>query len=189
MTARRGTVSVSGETPFLSHKRRIIDTIAAVPGVTKILSPSLRVAHQGVSDRTVEKDIRTVARRMSEIDPETLTVAVRNGRVELGGSVPNRAQFQHLIDLVENIRGVRELHYFVNVAAPRPTGDHRVRRRLSQALAKLFPRQSVELSVFDGVAVLSGRVSSLAVKQRIQRLVERDDAVERVVNKLEVAWP
>jgi osmotically-inducible protein OsmY len=183
---RRGAVTLSGEARSLARKRRIVAAAAAVPGVTRISADGLRVANLGVADSEVERNVRAVVDATSEIDSSRLSISVRNGRVEVRGRVPSRAQFQDLLELIENVKGVRRLRYTVEIADGEPVADHLVRKRLHAALATLFSEENVELSVYRGVAVLSGRVRSLVAKRQLERLVARNDAVVRVVNKLEV---
>ena len=59
--------------------------------------------------------------------------------------------------------------------------------RIVDRIASLLPEpSSVSVSFFGGVAVLAGTVDRLATKQKIESFIADDDAVERVVNKIEV---
>jgi len=59
------------------------------------------------SDVEIAEEIRDdVLRRVLWVEPETITIAVRNGEVELGGELERRIDADVLVSLVEKIPGV-----------------------------------------------------------------------------------
>lgn len=187
LSAENGVVTAGGEARSLAELRRIVETIAAVPGVQRVLTSDLRVAPSGLPDATVRRNVEAVIRATSDSDADALAVAVHGGRVELRGTVRSRAGFLDLLDLIANVKGVRDLGW--QIALPEGSGpsDAAATRRLRQAIATLYPDEMIEVSVFGGVAVLTGRVRSLTVRRAVVRLVDRGDSVSRVVDKLVVS--
>ena len=173
-----------GHAASLAQRREILSTIAAVPGVQRVVGRDLIVPHQGVSDQTVRRRVRSVARAMSEVGG--LSVSVANGRVRLRGEVDRQDQVPHLIELLESVKGVREIDHDLSVQGRPQSADRDVRSRLRATVRALFPKEVVEVEVIKGVVVLSGRTRSLAARHEIERRVARHPAARRVVNLIEV---
>lgn len=184
--ARDGLVSVSGEVRSLAQRLEIIDGVGAVPGVRSVLAQSLRVAPSKIPDRTLKRRIEAQIKDASDLDKSTISVQVRNGHVQLTGTVSERADIQSLERLVVNLRGTRGLERRLTVSPDRQSKDHQLSRRYRSALNNLYPREDLALSVVAGVAIVSGTVRSLSIKRSIERLMARDPSIRRVVNKVEV---
>ena len=184
--ARNGLVSVSGRIRSLEQRRRIIETIAAVPGVRAVIAHSLRVESKGIADRTLKRRVRRLLKEASDLDDSTLLVKVRGGSVTIGGTVRYRAEIQRLEDLIIQLDGARALDLRLSVSPERQRADSRQSHRYRRALETLYPDERVSLTCINGTAVLTGTVRSLTVKRSIARLIERDSAVHEVVNKITV---
>lgn len=117
----------------------------------------------------------------------TLAVTVQRGYVTLAGSVTDRRELNRVVKLVSHVRGVRGVERLTVVSPSQKVQDHRVARRLRQTVAHLTEEGAVTVAFFGGVAVLSGTVTRLSVKRALASLAEDDDAVQRLVNKIDVA--
>lgn len=53
-------------------------------------------------------------------------------------------------------------------------------------MSRLYPQEPVQLKVVDGTVVLTGRVRMLATERSIERLMDQDNAVERIVKEIEI---
>jgi osmotically-inducible protein OsmY len=181
-----GVATLSGKARSLSTLEKIVQTAATVPGVKRVVTSELLVMPSGIPDQVVKRDLETIVRSMSEIDPEQLSIRVEGGRVTLHGRVPSRADLHDLIELAAHVKGVRDLEWEVEIASARSRSDDNTARRLERSISTLFPGQGVDVSLFGGVAVLTGVVASLRRKNEIERHCARDDGVRRIVNKLAV---
>jgi osmotically-inducible protein OsmY len=86
-----------------------------------------------------------------------------------------------------HVRGVRGVSTRIRFPADPGASDRGDERRLAQLLGSVSAADAVTVAFFGGVAVLSGTARSLRAKGAIEAFVADDSAVERVVNKIEVA--
>jgi osmotically-inducible protein OsmY len=125
-------------------------------------------------------------REASDIDETTLAANVQRGYVTLAGSVTDRRELNRVRHLLASVKGVRDIDRLAMLSASQKQRDHVAAHRLGAMLCGIFTDQQVRVAVFAGVAVLSGTVKRLGKSLDIQSFVEEDDAVQRVVNKIEV---
>jgi osmotically-inducible protein OsmY len=184
--ARGGAVSISGTVSALWQKTEIEEVAVNVPGVKSVSLGKVEVVHSGVSDRKVGSMVRSVLRNTTEIDEQTLSVSVQNGRVALAGTVVGRRELWRALKLISHVRGVRLIEDLTVVSPAQKKRDSTLARQNREALDVTFKGEEIALSVFGGYVVLRGRVSNLGEKKRIERFIIGDPSVRRVVNKLEV---
>lgn len=184
--ARRGHIRVWGSVDSLPAKQDVEACIAAVPGVAGIDSSGLTVVPLPVSDAEIRRAGRRLLRASPGIDERTLTFSVDRGRVVLKGTAESRRELRRFSNLVSRLQGVREVEVRVEVSPKRKEGDRRVAARLGGVIKDLFSGSEIRVTFFGGIAVLTGRVSNLRTKRAVAGFVAEEDAVERIVNHLEV---
>lgn len=184
--SRDGLIWLRGEVDSLAAKRDVERCVAAVPGVRGLDTDAIRVAPEPVPDAAIRRALRRLLRRSDAVDERTLSLSVDAGRVALTGTVQDRREMLHLADLATNLQGVRDVELRILVAERATRANRSAARRLAGLLEDVFPNEELRVAFFRGVAVLTGQVSKLEVKRSVGRFVAEDDAVERVVNKLEV---
>jgi osmotically-inducible protein OsmY len=74
------------------------------------------------------------------------------------GSVADRLELERLNEIVSHVKGVREIDNLATVSPLQEDKDRVVARRVHNVFTLFFPLEKVSVSVFGGVAVLSGRV-------------------------------
>jgi osmotically-inducible protein OsmY len=181
-----GVATLSGSVYQLWQKDRITEVALSVPGLKAVVNRDVFVLPTGISDSDVDASIVQMMRDVSEIDEKTLAIRVENGYVTLAGSVDSRTESRRLVQLLTNIRGVRNITPLIVVSPSQKKQDHRIAKHLQTMLDQLFIGEDVKVTFFGSTAVLSGNVSSLFTKQRVAQVLETEDAVERIVNKLNV---
>jgi osmotically-inducible protein OsmY len=181
-----GVAFLSGMVDALWKKGKVEDIIARVPGVKGVVAHHLHVSSSGLADRVVSNKVRSVLRSTSDIDTTTISMSVRNGHVSLAGSAADRLELERMNEIISHVKGVRGIDNLATVSRLQKEKDHVIARRIRKVLALLFPREKVSVSVFGGVAVLSGRVRILTIKREVEKLAREDNAVHRVINKIEV---
>jgi len=181
-----GFAFVSGSVRHLWQKQFLERLVSNVPGVRSVVVRWLLVQPSDRTDAQITRSIRLLLREASDIDETTLAVNVERGHVTLAGSVADRRELNRAQHLLVNIKGVRDIDRLAVMSKGQKQRDHVVARRLGAMLCGLFPDQQVDVAVFAGVAVLSGTAERLSKSRDMQYMVEEDDAVQRVVNKLEV---
>lgn len=181
-----GTVHVSGKVPSLWHKTDLEQFIAEAPGVQNVGTDDLWVAPSGLSDHHIAGAVRAVLRSTSSIDESTLSLVVRSGHVILAGTVADRRELDRIIGLLTHVSGVREIENATVVSPEQKMNDRTTFRRLSARLAATQPDLAISVAVFGSTVVLSGRVPRLSISRDIERLVRQDEAVSRIINKLQI---
>jgi osmotically-inducible protein OsmY len=154
------------------------------PGLKGIASKGLAVSGHQVNDREIASATRKLIKGVSAVDERTLAVSVKDGVVTLAGTSPSAAETQRILGLIEHLRGVRKVRNLTTVGAEQARADRNVARSLSKAIGVTFPASRIEVSVFGGVAVLSGKAGSAISHTGIRRLAARHDGVFRVVDKM-----
>lgn len=187
ISVRNGAVKLAGKVDRLWKLRSLDRNIARVPGVTAIDARALEVAPSGLPDRDIARSIRNLLKGVSSIEDQTLSVSVHDGHVVLMGTVINREEWLHALELLAMLEGVRSVTNKTTEAPRRKRADGALARRLQERIAALVPdSEEIRIAVLGGVAVLRGMVPLLATKREVEALLSRDDAVARVVNKIEI---
>ncbi|MEM9457790.1 MAG: BON domain-containing protein [Myxococcota bacterium] len=181
-----GIVHVRGKVDSVWNKERVARTIEHVPGVKAVIAVGIRVVPPHRSDVDIERDIRGVMEIMLSESTRTVSFSVNDGAVVLVGNVPERDQLERLLSFVGNVRGVKVIRNLVTVSASASRRDRGLTRRLCTALRGLYPDCALEVTCFGSVVVVSGRVPRLSTKREIEQLVNRQEGIERVVNKIEI---
>jgi osmotically-inducible protein OsmY len=108
------------------------------------------------------------------------------GRIRFHGTISNRRTAQRLREMAANVPAVREIDMNLEVSADGTRGDRKTLNRLDDLIAALYSDYDLRVSFYKGVAFLEGSVSTLRLKCSVQRFVEQQTAVSRVVDKLGV---
>ncbi len=184
---RGGTAVVRGAVPSLWMRDRLIRMLEHVPGVRAVVAHELEVDAPPRPDAELARNVRSVLGSVSAVDPHTLSVAVADGKVTLAGVVDRHHEMQRLLEIVANVRGVREIDNLVTVSNDAATAARRLASRIATGLEALVSSPDIEVTVFGKVVVLRGRVSSLSEKRSAHDLAMSMRGVERVVDKLVVS--
>jgi hyperosmotically inducible protein len=181
-----GFAFLSGSVTHLWQKDLVERLVSDIPGVRTVVVRGLLVEPSARTDVQIKRSIRMLLRDASDIDETTLAVNVERGYVTLAGSVTDRRELNRVRRLLASVKGVRDIDRLVVLSTSQKQRDHVTAQRLGVMLHGLFPDQQVSVAVFAGVAVLSGTVGRLGKSLDIQSIIEGDDAVQRVVNKIAV---
>jgi osmotically-inducible protein OsmY len=146
----------------------------------------LHVIPAPVSDQEIRRSCRRLLRSGRRVDEKGISLSVDRGQLVFKGSDENRQQLGRLQKLAANLRGVRDVRVEVIVSKEKRGLDQRATSRLGKLVSEVFPGQDVELSLFGGVAVLTGTIRNLRARRAVEAFVAEDPMVTRVVNKLEV---
>jgi len=181
-----GVVEIEGRIDSVWKKERVAQMLAHVPGVQAVLTDAIEVVPPHRPDPEIERDIRGVLEIMFGEQMRTVSYSVEDGVVVLVGNVAERDGLERLLSFVGNVRGVRVIRNLVTISASANQRDRGLTQRLSTALASIYPDAELKVVCFGSVVVVSGLVPRLSTKQDVEALIERQDGIERVVNKLEV---
>jgi osmotically-inducible protein OsmY len=177
---------LNGTVERLWQKDDLKRTTMEVPGLRGVLNRDVHVLPSRRTDSQLRQSIARILEEVSDLDADTLAVQIESGYVTLAGSVPRRRELNRLVHLISHTTGVRGIEKLTIVSPSRQAHDHRVAARLKKKLHQLFVGEEIDVAFFGGTAVLSGRVSSLVSKQRIEDYLADEDAIGRIIDKLHV---
>jgi osmotically-inducible protein OsmY len=180
-----GVATLRGWVKSYWAKQRVENMLIHVPGVVAVLTANLEVRPRKRPDGELARNIRNVMRSVMP-DPKTVSVTVRDGAVVLAGSVDDHDDLARLVTVVGNVEGVRSIQNLVTVSAKATKKARGIANRLRSALESMWPSADTTVTVFGHVAVISGRVRSLADKRGIEALALDTPGIGRAVNKLTV---
>lgn len=186
VTVRNAIVYLSGSIRTLWNKREAVEAIGNVMAVRSVVADELIVARSTKTDRQLLRGIRNVLKATHGVDFTTLAPSVRNGYVTLSGTAESKRELEKIEDVLVHVDGVRGIEKLATISRRTKANHRTVAKRLEQRLAQTHPEDDVEACYFAGVAVLSGRARSLRERRAIVSAVEADEAVKRVVDKIDI---
>jgi osmotically-inducible protein OsmY len=184
IAVQRGTVFLGGETDALWKVRKAVDLLSARPEVQDVVADGVRVARAGIPDRSLALAARNVLRHAMPKVAATLGFDVTNGHVTVSGSVADRQDMQRVIQLLEQIDGIRSIDNLVTISPRTQARDRTAAQRLARMVRNSFPRARVDVSVFSGVAVVRGRADGAVERRAIESALLRQPGIERIVSKV-----
>jgi osmotically-inducible protein OsmY len=180
-----GVVWLGGAVDRLSQRHDAEQTVAAIPGVRGVLARGVRVRAR-VPDREIRQAVRRLLDRAAAPSGATVAIAVDAGTVALAGSVASKHDGDEVVDLVARIRGVKEIENDLVPSRARQAGDASVATHLRKIVRTIAPDERIDVAYFGGIAVLTGRVSSMSTRRVLTRAAGRLASVRRVIDKLVV---
>lgn len=181
-----GVVELEGRIDSIWKKDRVSRMIEHVPGVRAVLTDAVQVVPPHRPDSDIDRDIRGILEIMLGKQLKTVSFSVDDGAVVLVGNVADRDDIERLLSFIGNVRGVKVIRNLVTISASANRRDRGLTRRLSAALRSIYPDSRLKVVCFGPVAVVSGRVPRISTKREVIDLIERQDGIERVVDKIEV---
>ncbi len=160
------------------------DLAGATPGVRAVVCEGIEVLPPRLPGRAVASAARGMLKSASEIDPSSVKVSVSEGRLTLSGRVERRREVRRLLDLMRHVRGVRAVENELTVAGKKAQSEKAIAKEIRSTIARDWPEASVEVALFDDVAVLGGAVRQAQHRAGIEALAASFEGVDRVVNRI-----
>lgn len=188
IAVRNGVALLAGRVDKLWKVRFLDNDIAHVPGVRATDARKLEVKPSGLPDRDIARSLRILLRGVSSIEDRTLSVSVHAGHAVLMGTVINREEWLHALELITMVDGVRSVTNRTVEAPRRKRSDRALAKRLQERLSMLVPAsEGIRVAVLGEVAVLRGKTPLLATRREAETIIARDASIARIVNKIEVS--
>ncbi len=182
----QGIVSVRGSLDAYWKLRHLERALAALPNVSALLTSAITLNIKKKNDRQLERDIRGLISVSSELHNRTLDISVSEGHVTIRGSAKDAAELERLEELISQMKAVCGVSVVVVVSEQQSKRDSTFASSLNRRLLAVFPESDIRASVFGGVAVLRGKVASLAQALDASKAANRVAGIKRVVNKLQI---
>lgn len=169
VTVKNGAATLTGETATLRNKR-VAETLAStVRGVTSInnnikVQPRDTVASSELEDSIDRALLINTATESFEIG----VAADDKGNVRLTGEVESYAERSLAENVAASVRGVSAIDNQIAVKYTEDRVDSEVRQEILETYKfdALIDASNIDVSVKDSAVTLSGRVGSMAEKQR-----------------------
>ena len=182
------TVQINGNVNTLYDKYRIYDIIAKVPGVKSILN-QLVVDCPPTPDKMIQDNINEEKHLVSSIlEPDRIKVRVDNGIVFLNGEVSynrEKLMMQTLTSWQQGVTGI--INNLKVLPSQTAKSDANIKIILNELMKNQFPiEKSAQFTVADGIVNLTGSVSTLWVKKKMQESFANVLGVKGVINNLTI---
>ena len=188
LSVHSGIAHLSGEVPRLCYRNQISTMIENIPGITAVEMDELTVRKSVATDADIRKNIRKMLRYSIQKDDTALGVEVTDGKVTIKGTTKDASELRRIRQLITNVAGVKEVRNSVEVVTERWYQELRMNDILTDAIQICFPEADVTVSLFNGIAVLSGKVNTAMEKWKIEVLVLETEEVSKVVNNITVMY-
>ena len=124
------------------------------------------------------------------VDPAHIGVAVDQDVVTLTGHVASYAQKLAAISAVRRVKGVHGIADEIEVrySSDERTSDDEIAKRVINVLSwdSVIPSNAIQVTVRDGLVILTGKVNWYYQKSSAERDVRRLSGVRSVVNNIEI---
>jgi hyperosmotically inducible protein len=160
-----GEVKVAGTIPSWRMREIVNWDVLDVPGVIHLVN-ELKVKHSSSGIFPGDEEIKTNIEKMLSWDPdinaENRSIAVKEGKFSLKGTVNAIWQKLKAENIASNVKGVLQIN---NMLAVAPTGEY-VDQTIAEDIMAAFSRnihidgQDISLKVENQIISLSGKVSN-----------------------------
>ena len=113
-----GIAALEGWVDVYWKKTRAEELAFEVVGIVSVSNRLVVVPTHDILDEVVAQGIMDALSRNGEINVETIDIKVANGRVTLTGTVPERASYRAVFDIVRYTTGVREVKNELMITPP-----------------------------------------------------------------------
>jgi osmotically-inducible protein OsmY len=182
-----GVPHVEGTVPSFQHKRAAAELIGLLTGAKRVVN-RLRVApREALSDRAIAQRARAAFRAAPEVDAATVRPEVRNGVVELRGTVSSLSALCATERAIWSVGGVAHVVNRLRVADTIASPEDLARQIEGDLCACLsLPVGTVRADMVGGAVYLRGTVPSSYHQLAAEDLVRAHELVQDVVNELAV---
>ncbi len=197
--AKNGVVTLTGTVAEESHKTLAQETVASLPGVTRVdnqLTTTAEVAAAN-ADTWIGRKVKLALLFHRNVNLSKTTIEVKDGIVTLKGEAANLAQKELTTEYAKDIDGVKSVKNEMTVAAtPEPAtqtvgekiDDASVTAQVKTALLTHRSTSALKTKVEtrDGEVTLTGIASNAAEKSLVTKLVTDIQGVTGVKNQMTV---
>jgi osmotically-inducible protein OsmY len=197
--AKDGVVTLTGTVAEESHKALAQETVANLPGVTRVdnqLVTKAEVAAEN-ADTWIGRKVKLALLYHRNVSARTTTVEVKDGIVTLKGEASSTAQKELTAEYAKDIEGVKEVKNEMTVAATpekaeltagEKLDDASITAQVKTALLTQRSTSSIKTKVEtrNGEVTLTGIAKNAAEKALVTKLVTDIQGVTSVKNQMTV---
>lgn len=180
-----GIVTLRGRVRSLAQSLAAEDVAASVRGVLGVVN-EVEVDRAGLSDETIEGDLRRRFRDIPAIEAAGIEAEVSEGRAVLIGRLPDARLRLRARDAAAEVEGVVAVEDRLETPSSTDEAILAALRGLLAPGSLARVAGKIRPTVEQGVVRLEGRVPSLAHRRQAEQLAWGVNGVRAVVNELEV---
>ena len=183
---QKGIVTLEGDVTTLFDKLRIQELASQVEGVAGI-NNKIEVNVEPTADAIIKANIEDDLKSNNVIlEPEKITVDVKDGVVNLAGTVSYFREKLMAQSVASWQDGVVDMTSSIKVLSPAAAkSDSNLKDIIRDILNEHFPLENnMTFTVTNGIVTLNGKVKSLYAKDHIQEDIQHILAITSVVNNL-----
>ncbi len=170
-TSDEGVITLSGSVRNIAAAGLAARLAESVAGVKAVVN-ELEVRGSGERpDTGLRSDVMEALAYDPAAKEWNIDVRVDNGTVTLGGTVDSMAKKRLARQIVQNIKGVRDIDNRIEIEQGKRYPDSEIREEVRQRLAwsELVDHSRINVGVVDGEVILTGEMESAAEKRRAQQ--------------------
>lgn len=179
-----GRATVFGFVDALWKVYEAEQAVEHIPRIRGVDMTGVNVVGSKRTDASIRKAVRTLLAETSDVDGSTVAIVVEDGHVTLSGSAQSRRELRRLEALVRHVRGVRGVEKLIVVSEDAKRQDRSVAASVQRAMASRGVEDKVDVAVFGGVCVLTGKAATAGQKRTLGELAQLEPGVRRIVNKI-----
>ncbi|WP_186776236.1 BON domain-containing protein [Rubripirellula reticaptiva] len=182
-----GLVTLSGQVDSLQDKNLASRIAKRTLGVEAVLNQIL-VRTSDRPDDAIRKDVLKVLHITDSVDKPQIVVDVTAGEVAMTGKVDSLSEKRIAEFTASGVRGVTNVVNQMTVNLLTPRSDQQLREEVNALLVQsvYLDDADVEVNVQDHIAMLSGKVSTAEMKDRLEEVAEVRGIKKVDVSRVEV---
>ena len=197
--AQDGIVTLTGTVTEESHMSLAEDTVAALPGVTRVENrlglSSNRVAKD--SDAWLATKVKTTLSFQRNVSASHTEVSAKDGDVTLRGEATSQTQRERTTEYANNVEGVKGVKNKMTVSKSPKLPNDAIGQKIDDPsitaqvkMALLFHRSTsasnTKVETNEGIVTLAGQAPTGAEKDLVAKLVTNIHGVKGVVNNMTI---
>jgi len=200
--SENGVVTLTGTVAEESHKALAQETVAGVPGVTRVenkLETTAEVAAEN-ADARIAKKVKLALLFHRHVNATKTTVDVKDGVVTLKGEADSAAQKELTGEYAGDIDGIKSVKNEMTIAAAATPVERTAGEKMDDASVSAQVRMALlthrstslvttKVETRDGEVTVTGIAKNAAEKALVTKLTSDIQGVTKVKNEMTIAEP
>ena len=187
VTLTDNTVILRGIVPTYREKVAAETDVLIVPGVKNVENrlEIVPLPHKSASDEQIRKNAGSILRLNEATEDEPISVKVDNGKVLLSGSVESYWKKARAVELVSQLKGVKDVVDELSVVPTDQPADEQVATRIIEALKhKRIDTSRILIEVDGGRVLIKGSVLDWQNFSDVYETIKNIKGVSGLFNEL-----
>jgi osmotically-inducible protein OsmY len=167
---KEGRAFLKGEVKNLAEGRKALEICSQIIGVKDVISNLKKVS---TDDSSIDNEINRILSGDQRVDQPSIAIEVKNGKVNLAGSVVDLEIRELIEELVAKVAGVKEINNKLITHKGGVGGDTALEEMIRRELGKADGVSPVQVKVYvvGNMVFLDGEVDSLQQHEAALKVV------------------